>query len=233
MHKTNSGREIDLVKEDINDNIENCKEIQNAIKDMILENEKFVKDTKTEDSVYDRLVNNLYFSCLKRFEIVSDKLSKEQSNMSNFLKQTLIKEAQIAANYKLSEEECDQIVENPYLLKEIVNNKLQNEEAHIDLINKVNDLELRHNDIVNLEKNINSVNELFSDLQELVKNQGQIIENIELNIANAKDLTLNAELDIAISYNNIKKSKKKKCIVLIIAVVIIVILLGTILPISF
>lgn len=231
MVSSTSQREINSIKEEITDKIESGKEIQKSIKELIVENEAYVKKCNKENNDNSRLVSNMYSACLKRFEKVADYFTIEQTNVSEFLKQSIVREAEIAAKRKLSPEETERVIENPSLIQEMIKSNLEGE-AHVDLINKVNDLQSRHNDILNLEKNINSLYQLFVDLQELVRNQGQIIENIEDNIATAKDCTLHAEQDISQSYEYLKSARRKKCIILCISVVVVIIILSIILPVS-
>lgn len=229
LYSLSKQKEITLIKSDIDSTIKTCKEIQKSIKELILANEPFIKATKSEDKHYTRLVTNMYSSCLKKFERVTDFFSSEQTLMSDYLKQTIIREAEIALNRKLDESEITRFIDDPSLIQTMMSNKLEGQ-AHTELVNKVSDLELRHNDIVNLEKNINEIYQLFVDLQELVRNQGQIIENIEENISSAKDCTLNAEVDILQSYDYLKSARKKKCIVIVIVVVIMIIIISIVLP---
>lgn len=229
LYSLSKQKDISAVKDDINNTITTCKEIQKSIKELILANESFIKTTKTEDKHYTRLVTNMYSSCLKKFEKVTDLFSSEQTLMSDYLKQTIIREAEIALNRKLDDSEINRFVNDPTLIQTMMSNKLEGQ-AHTELVNKVNDLELRHNDILNLEKNINEIYQLFVDLQELVRNQGFIIENIEQNISTAKDCTLNAEVDILQSYDYLKSARKKKCIVIIVVVVIMIIIISIVLP---
>ena len=211
--------------------MDNCKAIQSEVNDLIISNESFVKGTKEEEKYYSRLVSNMYSACLKQFEKASDVFNIEQNKVSDYLKQSIIRDAEILMNKSLTEKEQENVLENPEIVQDLMKSKLEGQ-AHSSLTDAVNDLSDRHNAIIKLEKSINDVFQLFVDLQELVRCQGEIIDNIEMNISTAKNSTLNAELDLVDSLDNLKSARKKKCIIIIIVLVIMGILIGTIVPTS-
>lgn len=231
MQKSSNANDVNELKRDIENRIDSCKEIQNEIKDIIVSNENFVNECKNEEKYYSRIVSNLYSAILKRFEKIAEKLSNEQNLVSDYIKSTMLREAEMYLDKKLTEEEKEQIIDNPELIKELTQSKLSGQ-AHEKMVNAVNDLQSRHDEILKLEKNINQVHQMFVDLQVLVKAQGDVIDNIEMNISTAKDCVLDGEVSIAQSYEYLKSARKKKCIVIGIIVVLIIIVLSTVLPLS-
>lgn len=231
LNNTSNPIEINDLKKDVSFRIDSCKEIQNEIKEIILSNEKFVNEAKNEEKYYSRIVANLYSACLKQFEKTAEKFNIEQNNVSDYLKQSILRDAEIYLEKKLTEDEKENILINPQVVQQLINSKLEGQ-AHTTMVNKVNELASRHQDILKLEKSVNEVYQLFVDLQVLVKQQGEIIDNIEANISTAKDCVIQGELDIGESYQNLKAARKKKCIVIIIIVVIIAVVVGTVVPFS-
>lgn len=224
-------KESKELKSEISQYIANCKEIQRVIKEVIVTNESFVISCRIGDNPNLRIVNNLYNACLKRFESVTQAFSQEQSQFAIILRESILKDAEIVLNRKLTNEESDRLASNPSLIETMMSNKLEGK-AHNELVRKVSDLEERHHDIVDLEKNVNELYEMFAELQQLIKNQGQMIENIEENILTAKNCTLSAEVDILQSYDYAVSTRKKRCIIIVSVVIIIVIVLSIVLPIS-
>lgn len=224
---TNSNKELKSIKDEIDLKINNCTEIQSSVKVFIFENEKFVKQSKNEDEYFSRIVNNMYSAALIRFEKVSEKFSIEKNNIKEYLKTSIIREAEIATERKLTELEKENIVNNPKLIQDLLRKKLEGQ-AHIDLVNKVNYLESRHEDILKLEQGISDMYQLFVDLQALVRSQGEIIENIESNISTAKEYTFHAEVDIVKANDYLKSSRKKKFIILGIVVLAMIIIIGVV-----
>lgn len=229
LQKATNPLDIADLKKDVTYRIDSCKEIQNEIKEIIVSNEKFVTSSKEEEKYYSRIVSNLYSACLKQFEKTAEKFNLEQNNVSDYIKQSILRDAEMVLDKKLSDEEKEDILENPQVVQELMKSKLEGQ-AHTTMVNKVNELQARHQDILKLEKSVNEVYQLFVDLQELVRQQGEIIDNIEANISTAKDCVFSGEVDISQSYENLKSARKKKCIVIIIVVVIVCILAGTIIP---
>ncbi len=122
-------------------------------------------------------------------------------------KENILRAAKINLNRELSEEESQQIVENPLLLQEMMKNKLLSG-AHQGLKNALYDIEERHKDLLNLERNVNEIHRMFVDLALLVSLQGDIIDNIELNVRSAKESVLHAEDDLILSKNNLSGARK-------------------------
>lgn len=213
------------MKKDVTERIEICKDFQNEIKDIITSNEGFVNITKQEEKYYSRIVYNLYSACLKKFEKTIANFNLEQSNVSEYIKNSIVRDAEMLLDKKLTDTEKEDIIDNPELVQELLKSKLEGQ-AHTTLVNKVNELSARHEDILKLEKSVNQVYQLFVDLQELVRQQGEVIDNIEANIAEAKDCVIKAEEDISQSYVNLKSARKKKCIVLIVLIILICCVFG-------
>ena len=169
----------------------------------------------------------MYSAALIRFEKISEKFSIEKNNIKEYLKTSIIREAEIATERKLTDIEKEEIVNDPKMIQVLLRKKLEGQ-AHIDLVNKVDYLESRHEDILKLEKGINDMYQLFVDLQVLVRSQGEIIENIESNISTAKDYTFNAEIDIIKANDYLKSSRKKKFIILGIVTLAMIIIIGVV-----
>ena len=229
--KCSNNKEISDTKKDITTRIDSCKEIQEEIKSIIQSNDPFVKQTKIDEKYYSRIVANLYGACLKKFEKLAEGFTEEQNNYSTYIRESIIRDAEIVLEKKFNDNEKDQILENPDMVQSLLDKKLQGQ-AHQTMVNAVNDLAARHQDILKLERNVNEVYQMFVDLQVLVKAQGEIIDNIESNILTAKDCVLTGEQNINISYDNLKAARKKKCIVIAIIVVVLCVVLGTVLPFS-
>mmetsp|Transcript_35032 Transcript_35032/g.36437 ORF Transcript_35032/g.36437 Transcript_35032/m.36437 type:complete len:297 (-) Transcript_35032:48-938(-) len=229
MQKSSNTQEVDNLKNEASTRIHSCREIQKEIKEIIVANEGFVNDCRGEEKYYSRIVSNLYSACLKQFEKTTEKFTKEQDSVRDYIKSSILRDAEMVLEKKLSDNEKEDILNNPELVQDLLKSKLEGQ-AHETMVNKVNDLAARHQDILRLEKSVNEVYQLFVDLQELVRNQGEIIDNIEANISTAKDCVLDGEVNIAQSYDYLKSARKKKCIVIIIVVVIMCILIGTIAP---
>lgn len=218
-------KEVNSSKEEINLLIDKTKQLQDSIKSIIYENESFVKQTKAEDSYYSRVVSNMYTAVIKKLDTSSSKFNTEQSLFKDFLKKSIVREAEMATERRLTDKEKEEIIQNPSLIQDLIRKKLEGE-AHVDLINKVNQLESRHKDILKLEKSIEQMYKMFKDLEILVKSQGEIIENVEKNILNAKEYTFKAELEINKADDYLKAARKKKIIILVVVLVVFIIIGG-------
>jgi len=122
-------------------------------------------------------------------------------------KENIIRTAEINLNRKLTEEESQQVIENPNLMQEMLKNKLLSG-AHQGLKNALYDIEERHKDLLNLEKNVNEIHKMFVDLSLLVNLQGEMIDNIEANVKSAKEAVFHAEEDLILSRNNLSGARK-------------------------
>lgn len=122
-------------------------------------------------------------------------------------KESILRTAKINLNRDLTEEESQQIIENPALMQEMMKSKLLSG-AHQNLKNALYDIEERHKDLLNLERNVNEIHRMFVDLALLVSLQGDMIDNIEANVRNAKESVLHAEDDLILSKNNLAGARK-------------------------
>lgn len=130
-----------------------------------------------------------------------------QSSIMNSKRENIIRSAKINLNRDLTEEESQQIIENPALMQEMMKSKLLSG-AHQGLKNALYDIEERHRDLLNLERNVNEIHRMFVDLALLVSLQGDIIDNIEINVRSAKESVLQAEDDLILSKNNLSGARK-------------------------
>ena len=127
----------------------------------------------------------------------------------NSKRENILRSAKINLNRDLTEEESQQIIENPALMQEMMKSKLLSG-AHQNLQNALYDIEERHKDLLNLERNVNEIHRMFVDLALLVSLQGDIIDNIEVNVRSAKESVIHAEGDLILSKDNLAGARKVK-----------------------
>ena len=149
--------------------------------------------------MYSSLIKNLQDKILAFQEI--------QSSIMSAKKENILLTAKINLNRDLTEEESQQIIENPALMQEMMKSKLLSG-AHQGLKNALYDIEERHKDLLNLERNVNEIHRMFVDLALLVSLQGDMIDNIEANVRSAKESVLHAEDDLILSKNNLSGARK-------------------------
>jgi syntaxin 1B/2/3 len=119
----------------------------------------------------------------------------------------IMRTAEINLSRKLTEEEANNVIENPQLIQDMMKNKLLSG-AHDNVKNAVFDIEERHKDLQKLEKNIKEIHRMFLDLSLLVNMQGEMIDNIEVNVKSAKCAVFQAEDDLLLSKNNLSSARK-------------------------
>lgn len=167
----------------------------------------FSKSTETEK----RIVENLYSSLVKLLQEKILAFQEIQNSIMSAKKENILRAAKINLNRDLTDEESQQIIENPALMQEMMKSKLLSG-AHQGLKNALYDIEERHKDLLNLERNVNEIHRMFVDLALLVSLQGDIIDNIEVNVRNAKESVLHAEDDLILSKNNLAGARKVICL---------------------
>ena len=94
-------------------------------------------------------------------------------------KSNIIRTAEINLNRKLSEEEAENVVENPQQIQQMMKSKLLSG-AHQNVQNALFDIEERHKDFQKMERNVKEIHRMFIDLSILVNMQGEMIDNIWL-----------------------------------------------------
>ena len=94
-------------------------------------------------------------------------------------KSNIIRTAEINLNRKLSEEEAENVVENPQQIQQMMKSKLLSG-AHQNVQNALFDIEERHKDLQKMERNVKEIHRMFIDLSILVNMQGEMIDNIWL-----------------------------------------------------
>ena len=181
-------------------------------------------EEEKEDETDIRLKKNLFDALIKKYQHTMQRFQNVETEIKKIKETKLIREAEIAVNHELNEEEREEVIENPQMIQQMYENKLTGA-AHIKLQNAVRDLEERHKDIKNLEKSILQVHNMIIELSKLVQLQGEMIDNIEVNIQKAKDYVLKGEKHVEKSKKNMEKARKKKCIIMLIIIGILVVIL--------
>lgn len=201
-------------------------EMKSAIVDFKIKVENIAADKKIPDYGCEdlRMVNNLYGALLKNFENSINSASSVTSEIKIEQQNKLIRDAENILG-EISEDKKAEIIKDPNVVNELLENKLTQGLAHVTLKNKVRELEERHLEIVRLENNINQMHRLFLDLAILVQQQGEIIDNIEKNIENAKYNVAQAEIDLKKAEDYQKAARKKKCCILMIVIGILIVIL--------
>ena len=172
--------------------------------DKIIKNLKENLDYSKEKNNKDlRKKKNLFDAFIKKCQITINRFQKIESDIKMDKETKLIREAEIAINHDLNEEERKSLVKNPDSLVEIYENKIRGK-APVRLKNALRDLEERHKDILKLEESINDLHKMIYELNLLVIYQGEMIDNIAENINQGKDHVIKAEREIG---------KSKDCIV--------------------
>jgi len=172
--------------------------------DKIIKNLKEKLDYSKEKNNKDlRIKKNLFDAFIKKCQITINRFQKIESDIKMDKETKLIREAEIAINHDLNEEERKSLVKNPDSLVEIYENKIRGK-APVRLKNALRDLEERHKDILKLEESINDLHKMIYELNLLVIYQGEMIDNIAENINQGKDHVIKAEREIG---------KSKDCIV--------------------
>ena len=97
-----------------------------------------------------RMINNLYNSFLKNFEQAISDAASTMSDIKIEQQNKLIRDAENILG-EISEEKKSEIIKNPDLVNDMMENRLTQGIAHVQLKNKVRDLEERHEDIMKLE----------------------------------------------------------------------------------
>lgn len=170
----------------------------------IIKNLKQKLDYSKEEKDNDfRIKKNLFDAFIKKYQSTVNRFQKIESDIKNDKQTKLIREAEIAINHELNEEERKNLIKNPDILVEIYENKLRGK-APVRLKNAVRDLEERHKDILKLESSINELHKMVNELNILVLYQGGMVDNIAENVNIAKDFVIKGEITIG---------KSKDCIV--------------------
>lgn len=172
--------------------------------DKIIKNLKQKLDYSKEENDSDlRIEKNLFDAFIKKYQRTINRFKKIESYIKSDKETKLIREAEIAINHELNEEERKNLIRNPDVLIEIYENKLRGK-APVRLKNALRNLEERHKDILKLEHSINELHKMVSELNLLVIYQGKMIDNIAENVNIAKDNVIKGEITIG---------KSKDCII--------------------
>ena len=212
----NISKSIDDIIKDVHTSQVQMKAIIDELKLKINENQK----EKTEI----RLKKNLFDAMLKKYQSTIQRFQNEESEIKKIRETKLIRGVEINLKEDLNEDQKREVIDNPQMLQQILENKLKGE-AHVKLKNAVRDLEERRRDIIKLEKSIMELHEMVIELSGLVQYQGEVIDNIFENISKAKEYTLKGEKEIEEGKKNLQCSKKMKCIILLIAIAALIIIL--------
>jgi t-SNARE complex subunit (syntaxin) len=212
----------------ISEIIENSSESQTNIKRILEENyANFIKQLDSNRNLFEqekRISKNLHGSTVKNFQNVMLEFQSLESELKSLNENMILRSAEIALSKKLSPEEKINIIQNPELAQQMIQEKLSGK-SHIQLQNAVRDLEDRHAEIRKLEQSIMKVHKLIEELAGLVKLQGEMIDNICENIANSKSDALSAQEDIFKSKEHMIKSRKLRCIIIFIVVIVLCVVL--------
>ena len=172
--------------------------------DKIIKNLKQKLDYSKEENDSDlRIEKNLFDAFIKKYQSTINRFKKIESYIKSDKETKLIREAEIAINHELNEEERKNLIRNPDVLIEIYENKLRGK-APVRLKNALRNLEERHKDILKLEHSINELHKMVSELNLLVIYQGKMIDNIAENVNIAKNNVIEGEITIG---------KSKDCII--------------------
>lgn len=171
-----------------------------------------------------RISKNLHGATVKNFQDIMIQFQSLESELKSINEGMIIRTAEIVSGKKLTNDEKQEIVQNPEMAQKMIQEKLSGQ-AHTKLQNAVRDLEERHAEIKKLEKSIMEVHKLIEELAGLVKLQGEMIDNICENIAASKSNTAAAEENIIKAKENMISARKKKCCILVIAVIVLGIIL--------
>ena len=188
------------------------------------ENDENSETNKKRDDSDSRLKKNLFDAMIKKYQKVIQKFQDEESEMKQIKETKLIRNAEIGLGRDLTENEKENIIEDPKMIQQIYEDKLKGK-AHIKLQNAVRDLEERHRDIKKLEKSIIELSKMITELNKLVQYQGEMIDNIVENVSKSKDYITKAEKELIKGKENMKCKKNLKCTIAIIASIALLIII--------
>jgi len=188
------------------------------------ENDENSDPNKKRDDSDSRLKKNLFDAMIKKYQKVIQKFQDEESEMKQIKETKLIRNAEIGLGRDLTENEKENIIEDPKMIQQIYEDKLKGK-AHIKLQNAVRDLEERHKDIKKLEKSIIELSKMITELNKLVQYQGEMIDNIVENVSKSKDYITKAEKELIKGKENMKCKKNLKCTIAIIASIALLIII--------
>ena len=181
-------------------------------------------EEEKEDETDIRLKKNLFDALIKKYQHTMQRFQNVETEIKKIKETKLIREAEIAVNHELNEEEREEVIENPQMIQQMYENKLTGK-AHVKLVNAVRDLEERHKDIVKLQKSILELHKMVIELSAMVQYQGEMIDNIVDNVNKANEYVKKGEKQVIKSKENLEKARKKKCIVIIVIIVILIVIL--------
>jgi hypothetical protein len=141
-----SQKDIDLIIDDSNANQTKAK----LIIDDIDRNIKNINEMN--NAVEQRIFNNLYAALIKYFQNAALDSSAVQFELKKVKQNLIVRDAEIMLSRKLNNNEISDVLSQPQLLKTILVNQLQGTAAPNKMINAFNDLEERSNDLTRLEK---------------------------------------------------------------------------------
>ena len=181
-------------------------------------------NNKKKDDNDLRVKINLFNAMIKKYQEVIQKYQNKETDIKNIKEIKLIRNAEIGLGRDLTEEEKENIIEDPKKIQQIYEDKLKGK-AHPTLQNAVRDLEERHRDIKKLEKSIIELSNMITELNKLVQYQGEMIDNILENVTIAGDHIKKAESCLEKAKEKLKCKNRVKCTIAIIACIALLIII--------
>jgi len=160
-------------------------------------------EEEKEDETDIRLKKNLFDALIKKYQHTMQRFQNVETEIKKIKETKLIREAEIAVNHELNEEEREEVIENPQMIQQMYENKLTGK-AHVKLVNAVRDLEERHKDIVKLQKSILELHKMVIELSAMVQYQGEMIDNIVDNVNIATEFVKKGEKQVIKSKENLE-----------------------------
>lgn len=194
-------------REKINSVIEDCDNYMKASNE--------AKDSK-------QLKHNMFKGLINRYTASCDKFKEREMELKNKLQNKLLRNAEIFLKRDLTEEEKNDLIEEPQKIQKIMNDQIVGD-APVQLQNALQNLEDRHQDIEKLAKDVEQITNMIQELNMMVVKQGTLIDSVAVNVEKTKEHTEKAGDNLREAEKNLKAACRKKCICITIIVVVIII----------
>lgn len=194
-------------REKINSVIEDCDNYMKASNE--------AKDSK-------QLKHNMFKGLINRYTASCDKFKEREMELKNKLQNKLLRNAEIFLKRDLTEEEKNDLIEEPQKIQKIMNDQIVGD-APVQLQNALQNLEDRHQDIEKLAKDVEQITNMIQELNMMVVKQGTLIDSVAVNVGKTKEHTEKAGDDLDKAKKNLEAARRKRCICITIIVVVIII----------
>ena len=221
-------------KEEEHEVTQEMLDVMNKVNESRNKLDKIIKNLKSkiessdeeekEDETDIRIKKNLFDAFIKKYQHTMNRFQNVETEIKKIKESNLIREAEIAINNELNEEERQKVIENPQMIQQMYANKITGD-IPVTLANAVKDLEERHKDIVKLQKSIFELHQMVIELSAMVQYQGEMLDNIVDNVNIANEYVKKGEKHVIKSKENLEKARKKKCIVIIVIIIILIVIL--------